>query len=124
MTLEQLGYEKENFVYVKYIGQYKISLFEAEGGYVRRILKNNSLVDIRNLKKDEIETDYIFMEVLKQRALAIDFDKMEYKKIVENHFKEEQMKEVNLAFLYMPEVEMEPLEGKEIEKERLLEVFL
>ena len=47
MTLEQLNYKLEGEAFVKHIDNYKITLFPSDRGYIRRIIKDNRVIDMK-----------------------------------------------------------------------------
>lgn len=72
MTLEQMGYVLDGQAFVKHIGRYKITLFPSGRDFIRRIIKDNKVIDMRKSTLANLESDKAFLEVLKNRELAVE----------------------------------------------------
>lgn len=70
MTLEQKGYILEGNTYVKNIENYKITLFPTGKDFMRRIILNSNVIDIRKVPFDNIESDKSFLKILQNIDLA------------------------------------------------------
>lgn len=70
MTLEQRGYKLQGQAFVKNIDSYKISLFPAGKDFIRRIIKDGVVIDIRKVNNVNLESDKAFIDILKNRALS------------------------------------------------------
>ena len=71
MTLEQMGYRLDGQSFVKNIDSYKITLFPSGKNFIRRIIKDNKVIDMRKVNMLNLENDKQFLEVLKNRPLAV-----------------------------------------------------
>lgn len=67
-TLEMLGYKLEGDSYCKYLDNYKIILLPSGNEFIRRIIKDNRVIDIRKVSFSNIEGDKAFLEALRERA--------------------------------------------------------
>lgn len=72
LELKHMNYYQEHNRYVKHIGNYTIEVFSAKepGFFLRRILLQDKIVDIRKVNIHNIEKDTVFADVVKNRALA------------------------------------------------------
>ena len=71
MTLEQLNYKLEGEAFVKHIDNYKITLFPSDRGYIRRIIKDNRVIDMKKVSIENLEADKAFMDILRNRRLSV-----------------------------------------------------
>lgn len=71
MTLEQIGYRLEGQAFVKNIDNYKITLFPSGKDFIRRIIKDNKVIDMRKVSMANLESDKSFLDILKNRPLSV-----------------------------------------------------
>ena len=67
-----MGYVLDGQAFVKHIGRYKITLFPSGRDFIRRIIKDNKVIDMRKTTLANLESDKAFLEILKNRELAVE----------------------------------------------------
>lgn len=68
--LERLGYRMESNSYVKNIDEFAITLFPQGEKFIRRIIFQGRVIDIRKVDLMNLENDKAFYEVLRQKKLS------------------------------------------------------
>jgi hypothetical protein len=63
--LLRMRYTREGNTFVKPLGEYRIMLFPNDTGFIRRIMLNGQLVDIRRVTINNLENDNVIKKIVK-----------------------------------------------------------
>jgi len=69
--LIKMGYTREGSLYVKPLGEYRITVFSVGNSMIRRITNNGAVIDTRKVSIKNLETDRVIQAILKDLPLSV-----------------------------------------------------
>jgi hypothetical protein len=68
--LKKLGYTQEGNIFIKPLGEFRITVFPTKTGLIRRITQNGNVIEVKKVTIDTLETDKSIEEIVKYMPSA------------------------------------------------------